>query len=250
MTNRLLMVVVICGVTVAGGTGCASRKSDEVLVRERLAQFDRAWREYDASGVRLAMASESPDERDLADAFASLASSRKQLDDAERRAIQQVEDQINKQIPFPLRRLVPVPKLGLKPGMLATSRWDALAKAAASAQDVKVEADPGAAPTATATASDRVTFHLRRQSKRWVIDPQTFGSRGASTVAAALRREVDGNAQMASALKAESPDQLSQVLPRVAAQRAADMVMDDDGAAAGLVEQILGAAATPAASHE
>lgn len=248
-TNRLIFALLFSlAAAFVGGIGCAAQKSDETLVRERLAQFNRAWTEYDASGVRIAMASQTPQERDLADAFGQLAASKKQLASAERKAF----DRIEKSIPWPLRRWAAPSALGLKPGQLAISRWDALAKEAASPQEVTMLEDGHASVT---TASKQVTFNLRKQEKRWVIDPQTFGSAEPSAVAASLRREVTGNGDIVAALGSDSPDQLLDVLPREAARRAADMVVaDPNNAMAGdLIQRILGASpssAAPAAGRE
>ena len=250
---RTIAVVVVAVFTFTC-TGCA-HKSDETLVRERLVQFNRAWTEYDASGVRIAMASQTPQERDLADAFGQLAASKKQLATAERKAIDRIEKEFTKQIPWPLRAWASPSKLGLglKPGMLTISRWDALAKEAATPRDVTMLEDGHASVT---TASKQVTFNLRKQQKRWVIDPQTFGSAEASAVAASLRREVTGNADIVAALSSNSPDQLLEVLPREAAHRAADMIVADPNSAfAGdLIQRILGASssssAAPAAGRE
>jgi ATP-dependent exoDNAse (exonuclease V) alpha subunit len=108
------------------------------------------------------------------------------------------------------------------------------------------------------TVSKQVTFNLRKQQgKRWVIDPQTFGSGGASAVAASLRREAGGNTQIAAALNSKSPDQLLEVLPREVARRAADLVAADDPQAGNLIDRLLnaapsaaGAAAAPAAGRD
>jgi hypothetical protein len=247
-TNRLIFALLLVAAAF-GGIGCSAHKSDETLVRERLAQFDRAWTEYDASGVRMAMASQTAEERDLADAFGDLAASKKQLANAERHAF----DRIEKSIPFPLRRFAGPSALGLKPGKLALSRWDELAKEAGSPQQVTMLEDGHAAVT---TTTKQVTFNLRKQNGRWVIDPQTFGSGGAAVAAAALRREVSGNTEIVDALNAKSIDQLLDVLPREAARRAADMVAADpeNAASASLIERLLAApsaaTAAPAAGHE
>jgi hypothetical protein len=246
-TNRLILALLIGIVAAFGGAGCSAFKSDETLVRERLAQFDRAWREYDAAGVRMALASDTPEERDLANGFAELAASKKKLATAERHAL----DRLEKSIPYPLRRFAGPSALGLKPGMLTISRWDALAKEAASPREVTMLEDGHASVT---TASEQVTFNLRKQpsNKRWVIDPQTFGPGGASVAAAALRREAGGNTAIAAALQSQSIDRLMDVLPREVARRAADMAFADEQAAAGsLIERILGASsAAPAAGRD
>jgi hypothetical protein len=249
MRPRPLAICVVLVIAAFAGGGCSALKSDETLARERLKQFDRAWREYDAAGVRMAMASETPQERELADGFAELAASKKQLANAERHALERLE----KSIPYPLRRFAGPKALGLKPGMLTISRWDALAKEAGSPGEVTMLEDGHAA---VATASNQVTFNLRKQpgNNRWVIDPQTFGPRGAA--AAALRQEALGNTEIAAALDSRSIDQLIDVLPREAARRAADMAFaDDTGATAGLIERILGLPpaappAAPAAAHD
>lgn len=241
MSRAPAIFAMLVAIMLTGGVGCA-HKSDETLVRERLAQFNRAWTEYDPSGVRIAMASETPEEKELADAFGSMAASKKQLADAGQKAI----DRIEKQIPWPLRRWANVSKLGIKPGQLALSRWDALAKEAASPQEVQVLDDGHANVT---SASKQVTFNLRKQQgKRWVIDPQTFGSGGASAVAASLRREVKGNADIVAALNSNSPDQLLDVLPREVARRAADLVAADDPQAGNLIERLLRGEQSPAAA--
>ena len=246
MSSNTLVIVLISLVTFAGG-GCAAFKSDQQLAQERLKQFDRAWREHDAAGVRMAMASETPAERELADGFAELALSKKRLANAERHAIERIE----KSIPYPLRQFAGPKALGLKPGMLTISRWDALAKEAGAPGAVTMLEDGRAA---VATASKQVTFNLRKQSsnKRWVIDPQTFGPRGAEAASAALRREARGNIEIAAALDSRSIDQLMDVLPGEAARRAADLALADDPAgAASLIERILGITpAAPAAARD
>ena len=249
IANRPILALLFAAVATAAAIGCGgcAHKSDDTLVRERLKQFDRAWTEDDAAGVRMAMASQTPEERELADAFAELAASKKQLANAEQKAL----DRIEKTIPWPLRTIAGPSALGLKPGMLTLSRWDALAKEAASPQQVTILEDGHAEVT---TMSRQVNFNLRKQKGRWVIDPQTFGTRGAAAAAAAVRREAGGNAQIVAALNSPSTDQLMQILPREAARRAADMVIDnpgDDAVTAGLIERILAApSAAPGAAHE